>query len=213
MLPQRHLSDIQSLTAALRRQQMLTLAMALAIILLVGLSLGKTQTVVLEPPTRSKTISMTGDRVDGAWLEEMGTWIAHMMLDASPPSIAMQHEQVLRWTHPARYGQLQQDMAVAARRLIDANASTVFWLQQVAPDPDRQRVAMLGLLETYVNGVRVTGSTKTVSYVADFESKGGRVLLRDWKETPTDDIWLARMLENLAREQATSLKRNNANKH
>lgn len=207
MQPGRHLSDIQSLAAALRRQQLLGLAMAVAIILLIGLSLSKSHTVVLEPPTRAKTISMTGDRVDGAWLEEMGGWVAHMMLDASPVSIAQQHEQVLKWTHPARHGQLQQEMAVAARRLADANASTVFWLQQVAPDPQRQRVAMLGQLDTYVNGVKVLGSSKTVSYLAQFESRGGRVLLREWKQTPTDDIWLARLMENLAREQATALKR------
>ncbi len=207
MQPNRHLSDIQSLAAALRRQQLLALAMAVAIILLIGLSLSKTHTVVLEPPTRAKTISMTGDRVDGAWLEEMGGWVAHMMLDASPVSIAQQHEQVLKWTHPARHGQLQQEMAVAARRLADANASTVFWLQQVAPDPERQRVALVGQLDTYVNGVKVLGSSKTVSYLAQFESRGGRVLLREWKQTPTDDIWLARLMENLAREQAAALKR------
>ncbi len=207
MQPNRHLSDIQSLAAALRRQQLLALAMAVAIILLIGLSLSKTHTVVLEPPTRAKTISMTGDRVDGAWLEEMGGWVAHMMLDASPVSIAQQHEQVLKWTHPARHGQLQQELAVAARRLADANASTVFWLQQVAPDPERQRVALVGQLDTYVNGVKVLGSSKTVSYLAQFESRGGRVLLREWKQTPTDDIWLARLMENLAREQAAALKR------
>ena len=207
MQPNRHLSDIQSLAAALRRQQLLVLAMAVAIILLIGLSLSKTHTVVLEPPTRAKTISMTGDRVDGAWLEEMGGWVAHMMLDASPVSIAQQHEQVLKWTHPSRHGQLQQEMAVAARRLAEANASTVFWLQQVAPDPERQRVALVGQLDTYVNGVKVLGSSKTVSYLAQFESRGGRVLLRDWKQTPTDDIWLARLMENLAREQAAALKR------
>ena len=207
MQPNRHLSDIQSLAAALRRQQLLALAMAVAIILLIGLSLSKTHTVVLEPPTRAKTISMTGDRVDGAWLEEMGGWVAHMMLDASPVSIAQQHEQVLKWTHPARHGQLQQEMAVAARRLAEANASTVFWLQQVAPDPERQRVALVGQLDTYVNGVKVLGSSKTVSYLAQFESRGGRVLLREWKQTPTDDIWLARLMENLAREQAAALKR------
>lgn len=206
MNPTRHLSDIQSLSAALRRQQWLTLSLAAAILLLVFVALGKTQTVVLEPPTRAKTISMTGDRVDGAWLEEMGSWIGHMMLDASPMSIEQQQAQVLRWTHPLRHGTLQQQMAIAAQRLREANASTVFWLEQVAPDPDRQRVALIGQLETYVNGMRVNGATRTVSYLAEFESKGGRVLLKDWKETPTDDIWLSKLMENLARQKDKVLK-------
>lgn len=207
MDPKRHLSDIQSLSTALRLQQWLTLGLACAILLLIFVALGKTQTVVLEPPTRAKAIGMTGDRVDSAWLEEMGSWIAHMMLDASPLSIEKQQAQVLHWTHPIRYGSLQQQMAIAAQRLRESNASTMFWLEQVAPDPDRQRVALIGQLETYVNGVRVNGASKAVSYIAEFESKGGRVLLRDWKETPIDDIWLAKLMENLAREKDKALKR------
>ena len=136
----------------------------------------------------------------------MGAWVAHMQLDASPHSIGWQQDQLLRWTHPSTHGQLQQDMAVQAKRLIDTNASTVFWLQQVAPDADRQRVAVVGQLDTYVNGVRVDGSSRQVTYMAQFESKGGRMLLKEWKAVPGDDIWLARMLEKLEREREAKEK-------
>lgn len=203
MNPSRHLADIQSLTAALKRQQLITLLVSGVAALLVALVMGKTHTVILEPPVRSKSIAVVGDRVDAAWLEEMGAWMAHMMLDASPSSIAWQQEQVLRWTHPSRHGQLQQEMAVQAKRLTDANASTVFWLQQTAPDPDNRRIALIGTLDTYVNGTRVPGSSRSQSYVASFASKGGRMLLEDFHEVPNDDIWLTRLQERLARK-ATS---------
>ena len=206
MNPNRHITDIQSLTSALRRQQFIGAVLALLALLLAGLALSKQTTTILEPPVRSKSIAVTGDRVDGAWLEEMGAWVAHMTLDASPHSIAWQQDQLLRWTHPSTHGQLQQDMAVQAKRLIDTNASTVFWLQQVAPDADRQRVALVGQLDTYVNGVRVDGSSRQVTYMAQFESKGGRMLLKDWKPVPGDDIWLARMLEKLEREKEAKEK-------
>jgi conjugal transfer pilus assembly protein TraE len=201
MNPSRHINDIQSLTASLRRQQLITLVASLLSLLLAVLALSKQTTTILEPPVRAKTIAVTGDRVDGAWLEEMGAWVAHMMLDSSPHSIAWQQEQILRWTHPSTHGLMQQDMAVQAKRLKDTNAATVFWLQQVAPDPERQRVAVLGQLDTYVNGVRVEGSGRTVSYMAQFESKGGRLLLKEWKEVPGDDIWLAKATEAALREQ------------
>jgi conjugal transfer pilus assembly protein TraE len=206
MNPDRHITDIQSLTSALRLQQFTSAGLVLLALLLAGVALSKQTTTILEPPTRSKAIAVTGDRVDGAWLEEMGAWVAHMTLDASPHSIAWQQDQLLRWTHPATHGQLQQDMAVQAKRLIDTNASTVFWLQQVAPDADRQRVALVGQLDTYVNGVRVDGSSRQVTYMAQFESKGGRMLLKEWKAVPGDDIWLARMLEKLAREKEAKEK-------
>lgn len=201
MNPQRQLTDIQSVAAALKRQQLISLAMGALALLLAILSLGKTQTVILEPPSRTKTIAVTGDRVDAAWLEEMGAWVSHMMLDASPASIEWQQEQILRWTAPETHGQLQQDMAVQARRLKDTNAATTFWLQQVAADIDRQRVALVGQLDTYVNGVKVAGSSRTVSYLLTFKSRGGRLLIQEWKEVPGDDIWFTRAIEAAAKAE------------
>ncbi len=202
MQPAKHFTDIQSLLQALRRQQVLSLGLGVALLILAVTAMNKSHTVVLEPPSRARTISQTGDRVDGAWLEEMGGYVATMLLDASPASIGWQHEQILRWTHPSRHGQLQQDLAVAAKRLIESNAAQVFWLQQIAADPERQRVVVVGQLDTLINGVKVAGASKTVSYLATFESRNGRVLLRDWKETPNDDVWLSKLMERLAREAA-----------
>ncbi len=211
MNPDRHLTDIQALTQSLRLQQVLSATLGLLGILLTVVTLAKQTTVILEPPTRAKTIAVVGDKVDGAWLEEMGAWVAHMALDASPHSIQWQQDQLLRWTHPATHGQLQQAMAVQAKRLVDTNASTVFWLQQVAPDAERQRVALLGQLDTYVNGVRVDGASRNVAYMAQFESQGGRLLLKEWREVPGDDIWLARMLDKL-RSEATNKEKPDAKK-
>jgi type IV conjugative transfer system protein TraE len=208
MNPTRHLGDIQTLTAALKRQQLITFGLGVLAVLVAVANLSKQTTTILEPPTRAKTITVVGDRVDGAWLEEMGAWVSHMMLDASPHSIAWQQDQVLKWTHPATHGQLQQAMAVQAKRLADSNAATVFWLQQVATDVDRQRAAVVGQLDTYVNGTKVPGSSKTVSYMAQFETRGGRTLLKDWKEVPNDDLWLAKAMEEALRDQQAKEKAN-----
>jgi type IV conjugative transfer system protein TraE len=194
MNPDRQLTDITAVAAALKRQQLITLAIVVLAVLLAVHAMGKQTTVILEPPTRTKAIAVVGDRVDAAWLEEMGAWVAHMMLDASPHSIAWQHEQLLKWVHPSAHGHLQQDMAVQAKRLVDTNASTMFWLQQVAPDAEHTRVALIGQLDTYVNGVKVPGSSRTQAYLVQFESRGGRMLIKDWREVPGDDIWLTKAM-------------------
>ena len=206
MNPHSYAQDIQSIAGSLRRQQLIAVLLTVLCLLMAFVALNKQTTTILEPPTRSKTIAVVGDRVDSAWLEEMGAWVAHLMLDASPHSIAWQQDQILKWTHPATHGQLQQEMAVQARRLTDTNAATTFWLQQLAPDADRQRVAVVGQLDTYVNGVRVNGSSKTVSYLAQFESRGGRMLLKEWREVPGDDIWLARLLEDIKKKEVARAK-------
>lgn len=208
MNPSRQLTDIQSVATALKRQQGITFVLAALSLLLTINALTKQTTIILEPPSRSKTIAVVGDKVDGAWLEEMGAWVAHMILDASPHSIGWQQEQLLKWVHPSTHGQMQQEMAVQAKRLIDTNASTVFWLQQLAPDVERQRVALVGQLDTYVNGVKVPGSSRTMSFLVQFEAKGGRMQIKEWKEVPGDDIWLTKALEAAAKaKRKTDAKR------
>lgn len=206
MNPNRQLTDIQSVATALKRQQLIALVLGLLCVLLTGIALSKKTTVILEPPTRTKTIAVVGDKVDGAWLEEMGAWVAHMILDASPHSIAWQQEQLLKWVHPSTHGQMQQEMAVQAKRLIDTNAATVFWLQQVAPDVDEQRVALVGQLDTYVNGVKVPGSSRTMAFLLQFEARGGRMQIKEWKEVPNDDVWLTRAMEAAAAKAKAKAK-------
>lgn len=206
MSPDKHLGDIVELRGALKRQQMLTGLLGVLALALVFAVLSKRTTIILEPPTRTKSIAVEGDRVDAAWLEEMGTWVAHMMLDASPASVAWQQEQILRWTHPGTHAALQQRMAVQAQRLRDANASTVFWPQQVSADPANNRVVVIGQLQTLVNGARLDNAERTAAYMAEFESQGGRMLLKNWQQVATDDVWMTRANEAAAAASAAATK-------
>jgi conjugal transfer pilus assembly protein TraE len=207
--PKDHLNDVQAALSALRRQHQITFVMGALAVLIALKDLTRADRIILEPPQRVKTMTITGNRVDSAWLEEMGGYVAHMMLDASPATIGWQHEQILKWVHPSTHGQLQQVMAVQAKRLTEANAATIFWMRQIATDPAQRRVVVLGSLETLVNGAKVPGGPREVAYLAEFESKSGRMLLKEWKDVPTDDIWLTKLL---ARQQAdadaTAEKRN-----
>ena len=187
-----HVTDLFELKRANAQQRMVILGLVALSILLAFKVLAKDHTVVLEPPSRAQEIGMTGDRVDAGWLEEMGSYIAHLMLDVTPASVGWQQAQILRWTHPDLHGDLQQRMTAQAKRITESNATTSFWPQQVAADPDQQRVIVMGQLDTLVNGTRT--SSDTVAYRADFQSKGGRVLLKGWTEVPRDDPWLVKAM-------------------
>jgi type IV conjugative transfer system protein TraE len=193
MEPTAHLRDIQELKRANSQSRWTLLIVSLIALLLVFKLMGKEQSVIVEPPTRAKAIGMTGDRMDAAYLEEMGLFIADQMLTNTPASVNVSHGVVLRWTHPELHGDLQQRMTAHAKRLAESNATTSFWPQQVAPDVDKQRVILLGQLETYVNGMRT--SRENVAYRADFQTKGGRVMLKAWEEVPTDDPWLIKQMQ------------------
>lgn len=188
-----HRSDLQDLRLANSQQRWAILGLIVILVLLTFKVMGKEHTTVLEPPSRAMAIGMTGDRVDANWLTEMGLFIAESMLDLTPQSYEVSQAQVLKWTHPSLHGDLQQRMTVQAKRLVDANATTSFWPNQVAPDVDNQRVVLLGQLDTMVNGMRT--SRQTVAYRADFQAKNGRVLLKAWEEVPADDPWLVKAMQ------------------
>ena len=186
MTPELNRNDTQDLKRLLARQQFINFGLV-AILLLLALTLLRHQPkIILEPPTRSSTITVQGNRVDENYLIEMGNYVAHMMLDVTPATIERRNDEVLKWVHPSTYGDLQNRMTVAAKRVKASNATTMFWPTQVSPDPDNMRVALIGTLETYVNGTRVLPD-RMQSWMLQFETKSGRALIKEWKETPLDD--------------------------
>lgn len=206
MLEANHKKDLHELKRANSQQRMALLGLVGISLLLVFQILGQKPTVILEPPTRSRSITITGELVDAAWLEEMGLWVSHLMLDVTPQALPWQREQILRITHPDTHGELEQRMVAQAKRMVEANATTSFWPQQIAPDVEGQRVVLLGRLDTLVNGVRT--STADVAYSATFQSRGGRALLKDWAEVPSNDPWLLKAAEQkLKAEQQKGKKK------
>ena len=204
MNPEINRNDNRDLLKVLARQQLIGIG-GIAVMLMMGIKLLRDEPkVILEPPTRVSTISVQGNRVDENYLTEMAQYVAHMMLDVTPATIERRNDEVLKWVHPASYGELQNRMTVASKRLKESNATTIFWATQVAPDPDHLRVAVIGTLETYVNGSRVQPD-RTQSWLLQFESKGGRMLIKEWKETPLDDPM---MVKAVATQLATSGAKN-----
>lgn len=205
MQPKQHEQDVRTLQALVARGQRNTFALILLMILMAIALLTKRVTTVLEPPVRDKAITIIGDKVGAEWLEEMGGWMANMLLTATPGSVDWQQALILNWTAPQFHGELQRRLAVSAKRLKESNATQVFFQQQVAPDPDHNRVVVMGQMQTYVNGQLVPGD-HTQAYQFNYLSLGGRAMLSDWEEVPLDDPWLVKQQE-AAQRAADKLKK------
>lgn len=205
MKPGIHEQDVRTLQALVARGQRNTFGLILLMILMAIALLTKRVTTVLEPPFRAKTLTIIGDHVGSDWLEEMGGYMASLLLSGTPASIEWQQALVLNWTAPQFHGELQKRLAVSAKRLKESNATQVFWQQQVAPDPDHNRVVVMGQMQTYVNGQLVPGD-HTQAYQFNYTALGGRAMLSDWEEVPLDDPWLVKQQE-AAQRAADKLKK------
>jgi conjugal transfer pilus assembly protein TraE len=136
--------------------------------------------VVVTPPSIDKTFWVSKDRVSSSYLEQMGSFIAYLTLDVSPQSIDWKKTMLLQYVSPDVYGALQTRQDLEADRLRRLNATTQFSVAQLLPNEEAMNVTLKGRLATFINGTRTSDVDK--EYVAEFEFKGNRVQIRNFRE-------------------------------
>ena len=136
--------------------------------------------VIVTPPSIDKTFWVSKDRVSSSYLEQMGSFIAYLTLDVSPQSIDWKKTMLLQYVSPDVYGVLQTRQDLEADRLRRLNATTQFSVAQLLPNEEAMNVTLKGRLATFINGARTSDIDK--EYVAEFEFKGNRVQIRNFKE-------------------------------
>jgi len=136
--------------------------------------------VIVTPPSIDKTFWVSKDRVSSSYLEQMGSFIAYLTLDVSPQSIDWKKSMLLQYVSPDVYGALQTRQDLEADRLRRLNATTQFSVAQLLPNEEAMNVTLKGRLATFINGTRTSDIDK--EYVAEFEFKGNRVQIRNFKE-------------------------------
>jgi conjugal transfer pilus assembly protein TraE len=136
--------------------------------------------IVVTPPSIDKTFWVSKDHVSSSYLEQMGSFIAYLTLDVSPQSIDWKKTMLLQYVSPDVYGVLQTRQDLEADRLRRLNATTQFSVAQLLPNEEAMNVTLKGRLATFINGARTSDIDK--EYVAEFEFKGNRVQIRNFKE-------------------------------
>jgi conjugal transfer pilus assembly protein TraE len=143
--------------------------------------LSAVRTVVV-PPSINKSFWVTRDKASGEYLEQMGSFVAWLVLDVSPSSIDWKKDILLGYVEPDQHGAFKTRQDLEASRLKRINASTSFAPQQLVPSEDAQSLVVRGRLRTLVNGVETANDLK--AYLVEFGYAGGRVHLKTFKEVP-----------------------------
>ncbi len=152
----------------------------IALIVILNL-LGSVRTLVV-PPSINKSFWVERDKASGDYLEQMGSFIAWLILDVTPASIDWKKEILLGYLEPDQHGAMKTRQELEATRLKRINASTVFMPQQLVPSEDAQTVVVRGRLRTLVNGQETANDLK--AYLVEFSYAGGRMHLKTFKEVP-----------------------------
>jgi conjugal transfer pilus assembly protein TraE len=143
--------------------------------------LGSERTVVV-PPSINKSFWVTRDKASNEYLEQMGAFVAWLVLDVTPASVDWKKDILLGYVEPEQHGELKTRQELEAARLKRINASTFFLPQQLVPSEDAQTVVVRGRLRTLVNGLETANDLK--AYLVEFSYRGGRMHLKTFKEAP-----------------------------
>ncbi|MCL1960262.1 MAG: type IV conjugative transfer system protein TraE [Desulfovibrionaceae bacterium] len=162
---------------ALAIGQILTLAALLNV-------MGSQRTVIV-PPTLNKSFWVTDEKASGSYLEQMGTFIAWLILDVTPATIDWKKDVLLGYVEPAQYAALKSRQEVEAERLKRINGATAFSAEQLAAGKDGQSIVIRGRLRTLVNGFETANAPK--AYLAEFGFAGARMHLKTFQEIPYAD--------------------------
>ena len=158
----------------------LAIALVLALLVIVNL-LGAVRTIVV-PPSINKSFWVTRDKASNEYLEQMGSFVAWLVLDVTASSIDWKKDILLGYAEPDYHGELKIRQELEAARLKRINASTFFAPQQLVPSEDAQSVVVHGRLRTLVNNLETANVLK--SYLVEFNYGGGRMHLKAFKEVP-----------------------------
>jgi conjugal transfer pilus assembly protein TraE len=160
----------------------MTICLLLSLVVILNL-LGSVRTVVV-PPSINKSFWVTRDKASSEYLEQMGSFVAWLVLDVTATSIDWKRDMLLSYVEPAAQGDLKIRQDLEASRLKRINASTYFAPQQLVPNEDSQSVVVHGRLRTLVNNLETAADLK--SYRVEFAFSGGRMHLKAFKEVPLE---------------------------
>ena len=182
MNPNALMQDLKLMRATIRWQgaALALLGACLLAALALTFNLVGRDRIVVTPPSIDKTFWVSKERVSSSYLEQMGSFIAYLTLDVSPQSIDWKRSMLLQYVAPDIYGALQTRQELEADRLRRLNATTQFSIAQLVPDEEAMSVILKGRLATFINGARTSDVDK--EYLAEFEFKGSRVQIRNFKE-------------------------------
>jgi conjugal transfer pilus assembly protein TraE len=143
--------------------------------------LGTVRTVVV-PPSINKTFWVTRDKASSEYLEQMGSFIAWLVLDVTPASIDWKKDILLGYVEPEQYGPLKTRQEVEAERLKRINASHRLRAPAAGAQRGGQTVVVRGRLRTLVNGFETANDLK--AYGSSSATPAARMHLKSFKEVP-----------------------------
>ncbi len=148
-------------------------------------SVAGSERTILVPPEIHQSFWVSGQKVSPEYLQEMAYWYAGLALNVTPNVADYQKNLFLKYAAPSEFGRLQAEFGARTEFMRKNNAATQFSTQSVMLDETNMKVALSGVLLTWVGDKKA--SEKQTTYVVGFRYLNGRLHVSEFKETSDQD--------------------------
>jgi conjugal transfer pilus assembly protein TraE len=143
--------------------------------------LGKHERIVIHPPELTQHYWIEGNRFSPSYIEEMAKYMCHLMLDATPDSMPLQGQILLRYALPKAYGALKAQIASDVIRLKQQQLCLNFIPKAITLNTSHLTAYVTGELHRYVGTKRIDSEQTTWKVV--FHQRKGRLFLKTFEST------------------------------
>ena len=140
---------------------------------------------VYVPPTINKTFWIEQKAISPEYLEQKALFISGLLLNVQPASAEYQLSVVKQYLDPRISADLTRKLDTAVQKTKKENVATYFSFTRALIDQPNNRIALLGGLEVWFAGQRV--SARSTAFVLGFAYDNGRFFLTEFRETNAQD--------------------------
>ena len=143
------------------------------------LLLFKHERIIISPPELKQSYWVEGNKFAPSYLEEMGLYFCHLLLDLTEANVIPQGEILLRYINSSSYGKFKARLLEDEKRLKKEQLSLHFAPQQVQIFAKALAVEVEGDLISYVESRKTSQIRET--YRLTFKQHAGRLFLDDFQ--------------------------------
>lgn len=175
----------QHLHTVLKQRNMLfpiVLLLGVSQVLLIFLLFWKDYRTIFVPPVLDKPFSIQGSSYSASYYEQMGIFLANLLLTKTAATASQQHEVLFKYVEPELLGVFKRDLMEEVEMLQKDSAGYVFYPTETRVNLGTHSVLLKGERHTFVGAHRVDVSKE--AYRLTFIQRGHLLYLRYFqKET------------------------------
>jgi conjugal transfer pilus assembly protein TraE len=140
--------------------------------------------IVITPPVVNQAFWVEAKAVSPEYLSQMASFLAQLRLNLTPGNAAYQQETLLRYTDPAYYGDLKNELVSEAGQLEKTHTSLIFYPVEVTVDVKQLAADITGDLSATVGNDHLP--VQRIRYQLQFRYSEGRLWLKSFEEIKTN---------------------------